>query len=331
MTSYSSDRCESCGRSYQSLQKHFRFHAACRDEHYQRRIFSSLVPSSEMKVEEDPELAPIDDCDQDDPIVNVEFRDCATDLLASIHAGDLDSATNKINEEVNAMCGISNRTQFRVAHYIKAAELTITKGDNLIRLLKEIAPDNEEIQSMPQMRSINKQLDTQLSKNRELGSQGICFDSIHIPLPNLKCFEINSMSSITIAVHDPTYFICEKLTKEFYYDEVIFPNIPSGLAASEEIHGYDDLNTGDALIKMTKRERIRYPEYPNLQVLGLLISGDDSEKGKMGQGRIRSSFPVSWTVSILPRLLRNKPENKSLLCYGARPPVGLRGNKKDKQ
>jgi hypothetical protein len=53
----------------------------------------------------------------------------------------------------------------------------------------------------------------------------------------------------------------------------------------------------------------------------------------MGQGRIRTSYPITWTVSNIDRSHRNQPMFKNMMCYAPRPPpkAKLRGSSKLKQ
>jgi hypothetical protein len=88
-----------------------------------------------------------------------------------------------------------------------------------------------------------------------------------------------------------------------------------------------DIDTGAWIRQLTRDTRSQHPEYPDLHTLGILLGHDGSEKGKMGQGRLRTSYPLSWTVSVLPRWMRNTFHWRDLLCYSPKAPGDLQGTK----
>jgi hypothetical protein len=136
-----------------------------------------------------------------------------------------------------------------------------------------------------------------------------------VPVPDIPCFAVNQVRELKVAYHDPAYYM-RKLTDYAFFEDLCLPDL------SVEPDALEDLNTGSVLRSLTVSARTKYP---GVNVLGLLLGEDGSEKGRMGQGRLRTSYPVSWTVSILKRFLRNMPRWRSLLCYVPGNPSDLKG------
>jgi predicted nucleic acid-binding Zn-ribbon protein len=158
-----SNSCIRCGRLFTNLRKHFRYHRKCGEEDFRSHFCeSALLNDAGEKVVTDHNITSpdrdsvsVDTSNTIEDFRNDRFPGCSPDLL-----------------DVKLYCGLDSHVELQVALYIKENGLSHNAGDALIRLLKNVAPEKEEVRKLRLTETIDTKLDLCLKKNSELLATG---------------------------------------------------------------------------------------------------------------------------------------------------------------
>jgi hypothetical protein len=137
------------------------------------------------------------------------------------------SPTTEMNRKIHSMCGLDSMAMLKVAIYLKENESSVLEADTFIKFLKELAPNNDEVQGLVLNRTINEKLDKHLSINSCMES-GIRMESVTVKLPNIPCFAVNKVKSVKVYVNDPSNFIMDKLPNGIFYEDLRLPCAAAG-------------------------------------------------------------------------------------------------------
>ncbi len=215
-------------------------------------------------------------------------------------------------------CGFKSVTEFDIALQAKSRNEAIEHTNSWIALLKAKSSDLEVL-ALPKMQVLNKRLDAQLECNRD-ANKGVHMEVASIKCPEIRCFIVNELSEMVLPFQTPDHFLKDTLPSLICAEDLCLTNL-----SIENDHRLDEFATASEMRRLTKEARDKHIDEPDLHVIGLIINEDLSEMGTAFQGRIRGATPCSFSVSILPRRIRNTIEGKCLLCYIPSCPSKLKG------
>ena len=309
---YTREICSTCGEDYAYLHKHLRYHPICkrailrsrrflRNQQQQQLIHPTISANSPLHThsskasEPDTQSLPASDSD------TIPTSDTVLD--------DVERLRNDMQEVVRHYCGLSSVTEFEVACLVKRTDMTMGHANSLIALMKAQAPDNMEVQAIPNIEKINKKLTRELELDKDLSTGSVCLRELIVKVPEdaPPVFHDNGITQLVVPYQDPTTFILKTLVQLVDYEDLML--------VSDDTHGLrDDLNSGDRMRKLVNSARRKHGD-SLLQVIGLVFHYDGVERGAVGQGRVRNAHPMSFTVSVLPRNIRDSLSGKSFFAF----------------